>query len=304
MRALQRVLAEAVVRHHTRLPAYCLMPNHFHVLHWPREGGDLSRFMSWLTITHIRRWTPPPNGRHWSSHDRGRFKSFPVQSDEHFLKVYRDVERNALSANCWGAEDWRWGILGVLRTKDDADRPALTPWAIDQPRDWTDRVNRPFGPEEEEVVRRSIELLGGVWRVIGGGTKEEEAMRRSIQRGQPYGSPSWQAAVARPPGLESVFRRRGRPRKEPPTAPERFFCPKRLPDPFSAPARRFGSGDDGQPFPTVTRDHFDALAVATLPDHHRDPFDRLLIAQARHEGFKLVGRDPHLPRYGMPHIVA
>jgi len=31
-----------------------------------------------------------------------------------------------------------------------------------------------------------------------------------------------------------------------------------------------------------------ALAVATLPDHHRDPFDRLLIAQARHEGFQLV----------------
>ena len=37
-----------------------------------------------------------------------------------------------------------------------------------------------------------------------------------------------------------------------------------------------------------------ALAVATLPDHHRDPFDRLLIAQARHEGFKLVSRDPHI----------
>ena len=47
-----------------------------------------------------------------------------------------------------------------------------------------------------------------------------------------------------------------------------------------------------------------ALAVATLPDHHRDPFDRLLIAQARHEGFKLVSRDPHIPRYGVPHIVA
>ena len=34
-----------------------------------------------------------------------------------------------------------------------------------------------------------------------------------------------------------------------------------------------------------------ALAVETLPDHHSDPFDRLLIAQARHEGFKLISRD-------------
>jgi PIN domain nuclease of toxin-antitoxin system len=47
-----------------------------------------------------------------------------------------------------------------------------------------------------------------------------------------------------------------------------------------------------------------ALAVQVLPDIHRDPFDRLLIAQARLEGFKLVSRDPHVPRYGVPHIVA
>ena len=38
-----------------------------------------------------------------------------------------------------------------------------------------------------------------------------------------------------------------------------------------------------------------ALAVESLPPHHRDPFDRLLIAQARHEGFKLVSRDAHVP---------
>lgn len=47
-----------------------------------------------------------------------------------------------------------------------------------------------------------------------------------------------------------------------------------------------------------------ALAVAGLPSLHRDPFDRLLIAQAKHEGFKLVSRDPHIPAYGVPHIVA
>ena len=47
-----------------------------------------------------------------------------------------------------------------------------------------------------------------------------------------------------------------------------------------------------------------ALAVESLPPHHHDPFDRLLIAQARHEGFKLVSRDAHVPLYGVPHIVA
>lgn len=46
------------------------------------------------------------------------------------------------------------------------------------------------------------------------------------------------------------------------------------------------------------------LAVAALPDHHRDPFDRVLIAQARHEGFKLVTRDSRVLQYGVPHVVA
>jgi PIN domain nuclease of toxin-antitoxin system len=47
-----------------------------------------------------------------------------------------------------------------------------------------------------------------------------------------------------------------------------------------------------------------ALAVQSLPDIHRDPFDRILIAQAKHEGFRLVSRDPNVPRYGVAHIVA
>ena len=57
------------MRHHMRVLAYRLMPNHFHVLLWPREDGDLSRFMSWLTMMRTQRWhaCTPPNGRHRSS---------------------------------------------------------------------------------------------------------------------------------------------------------------------------------------------------------------------------------------------
>ena len=45
----------------------------------------------------------------------------------------------------------------------------------------------------------------------------------------------------------------------------------------------------------VTSAH--ALDVRHLPLIHRDPFDRLLVAQARHEGFTLVTRDPTVRRY-------
>ncbi len=40
-----------------------------------------------------------------------------------------------------------------------------------------------------------------------------------------------------------------------------------------------------------------ALHVSTLPDHHRDPFDRLLIAQAQLEGFPILSADPQMAKY-------
>ena len=43
--------------------------------------------------------------------------------------------------------------------------------------------------------------------------------------------------------------------------------------------------------------HAHALAVADLPPHHRDPFDRVLVAQAQVEGLTLVTADATLARY-------
>jgi len=50
----------------------------------------------------------------------------------------------------------------------------------------------------------------------------------------------------------------------------------------------------------LSADH--GLAVASLPLHHRDPFDRLLVAQARHEGLTLVTADTQLHAYDVPVI--
>ena len=41
-----------------------------------------------------------------------------------------------------------------------------------------------------------------------------------------------------------------------------------------------------------------AKAVSSLPPHHNDPFDRMLVAQAREEGLSLLSHDSKLPPYG------
>ena len=61
---------------------------------------------------------------------------------------------------------------------------------------------------------------------------------------------------------------------------------------------------------TITEAHFRILplerphivAAAPLPLHHRDPFDRMLIAQAKHEGMRLITVDQHFPAYGVPTV--
>lgn len=47
-----------------------------------------------------------------------------------------------------------------------------------------------------------------------------------------------------------------------------------------------------------------AMAVAELETYHQDPFDRLLIAQAKVEGLTLVTRDPWMHRYDVPLLMA
>src|SRR4051794_20736926 len=92
--AFIKLLGEAFTRFEVDLLAFCLMGNHWHLLVRPRTDQALARCMAWLTVTHARRHHmhyPNPGSGHLY---QGRFKSFPVQSDEHFLTVARYIHAN------------------------------------------------------------------------------------------------------------------------------------------------------------------------------------------------------------------
>ena len=69
----------------------------------------------------------------------------------------------------------------------------------------------------------------------------------------------------------------------------------RLDEPF----RVLLAADDFMELP-MTLAHSEALAA--LPPHHSDPFDRALIAQARVEGATIVSHDRTFDKYGVPMI--
>lgn len=180
------LMAAANERLPLRILSYVLMPNHFHLVLWPKGDGDLSRWMQWLLTSHVRRYH---RHYHGSGHVwQGRFKAFPIEQDEHLLTVLRYVERNPLRANLVRrAESWAWSSL-AWRT--GGSRPEmLSDWPVPCPRNWLQLVNS--AQSKAEV----------------------EALRRSVARGAPFGDDRWAQRTAERLGLESSLRPRGRPKK-------------------------------------------------------------------------------------------
>ena len=187
--AFEKVLRQAWERTQMRLVAYVLLPNHWHLVVWPRHDGQLSTYAQWLTVTHVRRWHAHHHTEGTGPVYQGRFKSFPVQVDDHFLSLCRYVERNALRAGLVpGAEQWRWSSL--WHRCQATGVPWLHDWPVPRPDGWLRYVNKP--ETESELA----------------------ALRRSVLRGAPYGDEWWQQQTAKALGLESALRSPGRPRKQ------------------------------------------------------------------------------------------
>lgn len=186
--AFEQVLREAKDWRPVRLLGWCVMPNHWHLVLWPRSDGDLSEFLRWLSVTHSRRWHSHHRTVGTGSLYQGRFKSFPVQEDDHLLRLLRYVERNPLRAGLVErAEQWRWSSLRH-RGGGEGDR-GLDAGPVTLPEGWADHVN---------AAETEAELA---------------ALRRSVVKGTPYGGAGWQRRTAELLGLQSTLRHRGRPSK-------------------------------------------------------------------------------------------
>ena len=156
--AFQRVMIEAHQRQPIRILSYCVLSNHWHFAVWPDADGQVAAFFRWLAHTHAMRWRVAHRTVGYGHLYQGRFKSFPVQSDEHLMTVLRYIERNAVGAGRVArAEHWRWSGLWARMHGEDAIKAILSPWPVERPVDWTDRVNAPLSAKEFGRVRVSIE---------------------------------------------------------------------------------------------------------------------------------------------------
>lgn len=183
----ETILEEVQEKYNMRILAYCLMPNHFHLVLYPHQDGDLQKFMQWLTLTHTQRWHTQNKTIGTGHLYQGRYKSFIIENDRHLSTVIRYVERNPLRAKLVKkAENWYFCSLARRLSPHTSKHKLLSDWPIPVPRDYLSFVNTPISESEQESIRYCV------------------------NRGKPFGSDSWNDTIINKYGLQSTIRKRGR----------------------------------------------------------------------------------------------
>jgi putative transposase len=191
-RHFEVLLKDAVDRFNMRLLAYVLMPNHWHLLLYPRSDGDVSLFMQWLTLTHTQQyhvWKQTTGHGHIY---QGRYKSFLVEKDAYLLAVIKYIERNPVRAKlARRAEAWKWGSGYRRLDGTSKERSLISDPPVDLPRNYRLWIHE-FEKEDD---------LANI--------------RTSVSKGKPLGTMQWAQRMIDRFGLAATARKPGRPKATP-----------------------------------------------------------------------------------------
>ncbi len=189
--AFEAVLCLAMERRPVRLLDWCVMPNHWHFVVWPRRDDDLTEFFRWLTHTHTQRWHAAQGTSGMGHLYQGRFKAFPIQQDDHLANVLRYVQSNPTRAKLSPRlPDWRWGSCHVRHHGSPEMQALLSNWPIEMPSNWS------------------------AWLAKGLDKETTERIALSLRRSRPLGDETWTRKMTKRLGLEWTTRPRGRPRAQ------------------------------------------------------------------------------------------
>ena len=123
-----------------RILAYCLMPNHWHLLLWPERDGQLSAYMHWLETSHADHWRRVTHSRGEGAVYQARFTSVPILDPVHFYTAWRYIERNPIEAGLVKrAEEWDWSSASHPRV--GCEYLALDPGPLQLSPQWLAIVN-------------------------------------------------------------------------------------------------------------------------------------------------------------------
>ena len=187
----ESLLLEGVGLVGMRILSYCIMPNHWHLVLYPRNDGDMSEFMRWVTTTHVRQRRTKTKSVGEGHLYQGTYKSFPIETDHHLTTVIRYVEQNPLRAKLvTRAEEWQWSSLFRRQRNNRDDQKLLSVLPTELPVNYLALVNQILSDDDLELVRHSL------------------------TKGTPYGGSDWVGDMVEKYNLGSTLRGAGRPKSK------------------------------------------------------------------------------------------
>ena len=149
-REFLEILREGLARHQVPLVAYCILPNHWHLVLGRTGTTQLSRLMHWVTTTHAVRLHTRRRTVGEGPIYQGRFKAHAIESSGALLRVCRYVERNALSSQLVRrAQDWPWGSLRDRLRPESAVPLAGAPFLASDA--WIEHVNAGYAKDHSSA---------------------------------------------------------------------------------------------------------------------------------------------------------
>jgi putative transposase len=187
----EKLLQDAKDMVDMRIVGYCIMPNHWHLVLYPKKDGDMGEYMRWITTTHVRQRRVKTKSIGDGHLYQGTYKSFPVETNEYAQQLIQYVEQNPLRVKLVKrAEDWQWSSLWRRQKGSYKEKQLLSDLPIELPKDYLELVN--------ELLPKSETL---------------NIIRTSVNKGTPLGSEYWIDKIVKKFGLESTLRGAGRPKK-------------------------------------------------------------------------------------------
>jgi len=148
-----KTLRDALKIFPLKIHAFCVMPNHWHMLASSTSAPTFTKAMQWLGATHAIRWRKRENSVGKGAVYQSRYRCHRVKPNEVFWVVARYIERNPVRAGLTKSPfAWEWSSAGQ---KNGHSIP-IDPWPLPKPVKWEEFLNLGGNKVEEAKVREAL----------------------------------------------------------------------------------------------------------------------------------------------------
>ena len=148
-----KTLHETIELYPLKIHAFCVMPNHWHILASSPSGPTFTKAMQWLGATHAIRWRKRADSVGKGAVYQSRYRCHRVKPNQVFWVVARYIERNPVRAGLTESPyNWDWSSAG----QKNGLSIAIDEWPLAKPEKWEEFLKRGGNPVEEAKVREAL----------------------------------------------------------------------------------------------------------------------------------------------------